>query len=342
MSNPQAPTVAFQGLTDLASERLGGCALATSDEFFAEKENLLKAEPAIFLPEKYTSRGKWMDGWESRRRRDSGHDWVIVRLGLPGIVRGVDIDTAHFLGNHPPYASLEALDWSGPKDHLETASEEAWQEILPRSPLRPGSHNLFAIQGETRATHLRLHIYPDGGVARLRTYGEVQRDWSQLTQGATVDLASVTQGGRAVACSDMFFSNMDNLLLPGASRNMGDGWETRRRRGPGHDWVIVHLGAPGHLKRIEVDTSWFKGNYPESVSFDACHRPETAIDQLTWHRAEWTEIMPRQQLSADTVHTFKEEIVHAGPWSCVRMNIYPDGGVARLRVWGKIAGLESQ
>jgi allantoicase len=338
MSETTSPIAAFQGLTDLASERLGGRALATNDEFFAEKENLLKAEAAIFIPDKYTPRGKWMDGWESRRRRSPGHDWVIIRLGLPGVLHGVDIDTAHFLGNHPPYASLDALDWLGPKDNLDNVDENAWREVLPRSPLQPGSHNLFAIQSGDCYSHLRLKIFPDGGVARLRAYGEVHKDWSQLTMGSTQDLASVAQGGKAVACSDMFFSSMENLILPGTSRNMGDGWETRRRRGPGHDWVIVRLGLEGELKRIDVDTSWFKGNFPESVSFDAC-RPSSAIDQLTWDQEEWTEIVPRQKLSGDTLHSFKEEINHPGPWSYVRMNIHPDGGVARLRVWGKIAGL---
>ena len=333
--------IAFQGLPDLASARLGGRVLAASDDFFAEKENLLKSEPPVFLPDKYTERGKWMDGWESRRRRDPGHDWAILRLGLPGVLRGVDIDTAHFLGNHPPYASLDALEWHGPGDDPPPDTKLPWRPVLPRSPLDPGSHNLFTLRGSKRRTHLRLNIYPDGGVARLRVYGEVRPDLEALRQQRRIELAAVAHGGRAVACSDMFFSRMDNLLLPGPARHMGDGWETRRRRGPGHDWVIIRLAGPGLVERLEVDTSWFKGNYPESLSIDACHAPPEPIDQLTWDRADWKEVVPRQKLRPDTVHSFREEILDSGPWDHVRLNIHPDGGIARLRVWGRLAPAES-
>ena len=333
MSSHEPSHVSFQGLTDLASARLGGRALAASDEFFAEKENLLRPEVPVSVPKKFTDRGQWMDGWESRRRRGPGHDWVLLRLGLPGVLRGVDIDTAHFLGNHPPYASLEALDWHGLEDVTPDVPEDAWTEILGRSPLAPGSHNLFAIHNANRWTHLRLHIYPDGGVARFRAYGLVQPETGLVHSDEAIDLASVVNGGMAVACSDMFFSRMENLLLPGPAQNMGDGWETRRRRGPGHDWVIVRLGKAGHLDCIEVDTSWFKGNFPEKVSIDGCHSDDH-VDQLNWDRRAWTEILPPQTLQADALHTFRSEILETGPWTHLRMNIFPDGGVARLRAWG--------
>ncbi len=326
----------FAGMVDLASARLGGQALLANDEFFAAKENLLNPQPAVCDPCRYTQRGKWMDGWETRRRRTPGHDWVILRLGLPGNLAGVDIDTRHFLGNHPPYASLEACSFFGGDANVNEIAEGVWQEILPPSALRPGSQNLFGISQQETFTHLRLKIYPDGGVARLRAYGRVRPNWSRYDPQQVIDLAATENGGLAVACSDMFFSDMGNLLMPGPSINMGDGWETRRRRGPGHDWVIVRLACTGHLRGMEIDTSHFKGNYPHRVSVDACHRPEVPIDALTWPQVTWQQILAPQVMGPDTVHVFEDEIVDSGPWSYVRMNLHPDGGVARWRVYGVV------
>ncbi len=337
MNHHPLETAPFRGLADLASERLGGRALNASDDFFAAKENLVRAAAPVFEPERYTERGKWMDGWETRRRRTPGFDWCVVALGLPGTLQGVDIDTRHFLGNHPPYASLEACCLPGAS--LEAlAREGAWQEILPRSPLSSGSHNYFTVHSGQTVTHLRLKIYPDGGVARLRAFGAVRPDWSRYRPGEPIDLAALANGGQATACSDMFFSSMGNLLLPGESTHMGDGWETRRRRGPGHDWVVVRLGATARLCRIEVDTRHFFGNYPDKVSFDACHRPEMPVDQLTCSDVVWKQILPPRPLGPDRVEAFQEELLDPGPWTYVRMNIHPDGGVARLRVWGQLGG----
>lgn len=332
-NNPQVGS--FRGLVDLANERVGGRALLASDELFAAKENLVRAAPPVFLEDKYTAQGKWMDGWESRRRRTPGHDWCIVALGLPGVVRGVDIDTRHFVGNYPPYASLEACFRPGETSE-KLVDDTGWREILPRSPLGPGCQNLFGIHIAEAFTHLRLKIYPDGGVARLRAFGTVRPDWSRYRPGEPIDLASLANGGQAVACSDMFFSDMQNLLLPTDSIHMGDGWETRRRRAPGHDWVIVRLGATARICRLEVDTRHFIGNYPEKVSFDACHHPEVAVDQLTWPDVVWKEILPARALGPDRIQAYQEEITDQGPWSYVRMNVHPDGGVARLRVWGQL------
>lgn len=324
MAAPVSTAAAFAGLIDLASERIGGKALSASDEFFAEKENLLKPGRGVFLDDKYTDRGKWMDGWETRRKRVPGHDWCIIRLGLPGVIRGVDIDTNHFLGNNPAFASLEAAE----------SENGPWTEILSRSPLNPGAQNLFAVASGRSWSHVRLNIYPDGGVARFRVYGEVTPDWSAVKPGDVLDLAALQFGGRAVACSDMFFSSMNNLLYPGRSANMGDGWETRRRRGPGHDWVIIQLGRPGVLKNVEVDTNHFKGNYPDTCSLEGCHAGAEPVDVLTWPRFEWTELMPRQKLQAHTQHYFEKELRPHGPVTHVRLSIYPDGGVSRLRLFG--------
>lgn len=324
-------------LVDLAAERVGGVALAATDEFFAEKENLLRPGRGVFIPDKYTERGKWMDGWESRRKRGPGHDWCIVKLGLPGRIRGFDIDTNHFLGNFPEYASVDALATDPDTSVLELTEESVrWTELLPMSRLEGGSRNLFRVDGDKRWTHVRLNIFPDGGVARFRVHGEVSPDWPRLlTGGDLLDLAAIENGGVAVLASDMFFSHMNNLIMPGRAPHMGDGWETRRRRGPGHDWIVVKLGKAGEIKRIEVDTNHFKGNFPETCSIEGCHvqgnHPASFLSSLA---VEWREILPRTYLEADNRHFFEGEIKPAGVVSHVRLNIFPDGGVSRLRLHG--------
>jgi allantoicase len=342
---------AFVGLIDLACEDVGGKALACSDDFFAEKENLLKAARAVFLEGEYTDRGKWMDGWESRRKRGPGHDWCIVKLGVRGVVRALDIDTAHFLGNHPPYASVEALRAEG--DPSVTELEAArWTEILPQSPLRPGSQNLFAIGGGEAWTHLRLRIYPDGGVARLRVWGSPDPDWARIEiddetrprlKGGEVDLAAVTNGALALACSDAFFGPMNNLIAPGRAVNMGGGWETRRKRLPGHDWILVRLGAAGSIGLVEIDTNHFKGNFADRVALSGVNAPGAKITDLvavgSYEKpsAEWTTILPETRVTASHRHFFRDEIAARGPFTHVRLDVFPDGGVSRLRLWGSRA-----
>lgn len=328
----------FTELVDLASERLGGAVLAANDEFFAPKENLLRASPPVFLEGKYTDRGKWMDGWETRRRRAPGYDWCIVRLGLAGILRGAIVDTSHFKGNYPEHCSIEACAGDGLPDAAQlTDPATRWVEVLPKSALRGDSQNPFSIENPHRFTHLRLKIYPDGGVARLRVYGEVLPDWRQLGwQDGEIDLAAIENGGRVLACNDMFFGSRHNLIMPGRAMNMSDGWETRRRRGPGHDWAIVQLAAAGTVRRVEVDTSHFKGNYPESCSievFDAGGKP---LEDFSSASLAWQEILPRTKLEAHTRHFFRDEIRETGPVTHLRFNIFPDGGVARLRVYGTV------
>lgn len=322
------------GMVDLAAARVGGKAVAANDDFFAEKENLLKPGRGVFIPDKYTDHGKWMDGWESRRRRTPGNDWCVIELGLRGIVRQVDIDTNHFLGNHPPFASLDAFCAS---EEVENVEQLAWRSILEKSPLQPGSQNLFSITSDESWTHLRLNIFPDGGVARLRVYGVVVPDWSKVKAGDVIDLAAVENGGVPLACSDMFFSSMNNLIMPGRSENMGDGWETKRRRGPGYDWIIVKLGRPGAIQKIEVDTNHFKGNFPDRCSIEGCDAPDASTDELTGDAINWSEILPETKLLAHTRHFFEKELAAAENCSHLRLNIYPDGGVSRLRVWGTVA-----
>ncbi|MFZ7115222.1 MAG: allantoicase [Bacteroidota bacterium] len=328
---------AFTKMTDLAAERLGGKALYCTDDFFAEKENLLKPGRGIFIADKYTDRGKWMDGWESRRKRVPGHDWCVIRLATEGKISGVDIDTNFFLGNHPPYASLEACNATGKSDDEVLKDKTEWIEILPKSPLNPGSQNFYEIKNNSAFTHIRLHIYPDGGVARLKVYGDVSKNWSQIKSEEQIDLAAAINGARSVLCNDMFFSHMDNLIMPGRGINMGDGWETKRNRTPNNkDWVIVRLAHKGTIDKIRVDTCHFKGNYPDSCLIEGCSIDLASEEKLSSADIQWSTILPQTKLQADHEHYF-EGITNKGPFTHVRLTIFPDGGVSRMRLFGKKA-----
>jgi allantoicase len=304
-------TTAFLDLVDLASERLGAA--------------VVSANAPVWLEGRYTERGKWMDGWETRRRREAGHDWAIVRLGVGGVVRGVDVDTAFFKGNFPEACAIDVCDapLTAPAD-LERA---AWTEVLPRAALTGDAHNRLPIAGAPHATHLRLRIFPDGGVARLRVHGDVVADWTRLRLRGDVDLAAVEHGGLVVGCSDMFFGSRHNLIMPGDARNMGDGWETKRRRGAGHDWTIVRLGATGTIRRIEIDTRHFKGNAPGACSLEGCTGEPDA--------APWRELLPHTPLQPHARHSFEDAVQPIGDVTHVRFNIFPDGGVGRLRLYGR-------
>ena len=330
--DPSGDAPAFVKLVNLASARLGARALFANDDFFAEKENLVKDEVRIFIADKYTDRGKWMDGWESRRRREPGNDHCLLALGLTGVIRGVDIDTAHFLGNHPPRARLSACCIDG-NPNVEELADQDWTVLLSDVELQPGSHNYFPIESAERWTHLRLDILPDGGVARLRVYGEVVPHWEEVLQRDEFDLLAVENGGLAVTCNDMFFSSQDNLIMPGRGVNMGDGWETKRRREPGHDWVILRLGRPGLAQRIVIDTAHFKGNFPDRASIEGCFAKS---DDDAVASSNWQTILPESKLQADHVHEFGS-VEQAGPFTHIRMNIFPDGGVSRLRIFGRAA-----
>ena len=329
----------FTELIDLAAERLGGAVLVASDDFFAPKENLLRANAPIFIEDKYTDNGKWMDGWESRRRRTPGFDWCIIRLGLPGIIRGVIVDTSFFRGNHPEHCALDGASFSGLPSHEELTSDVVqWVPLLPQMPLKGDSQNPFAIEYGERVTHLRFKIFPDGGVARLRVHGEVVPDWEQLKRaGGQVDLAAAENGAVILSSSDKFFGHHLNLIMPGRAANMSDGWETKRRRGPGHDWVIIKLAKPGQIKRVEVDTAHFKGNFPESCLLESCNAPEgTTTDALTDLSTAWSTVLPRTKLQAHTRHFYEQELLDTGVASHLRFSIFPDGGVSRLRVYGTL------
>ena len=317
----------FHAWIQLEQPRLGTEVTYATDEFFAARERLIQPEEPIFIPNKYDEHGKWMDGWESRRRRTPGHDFCIVRLGVPGVLRGVDIDTRHFTGNYPPQASLDACV----SDDDVPAGE--WTEIIANIDLRPDAHHYLAVADDSVWTHVRLNIYPDGGVARLRLYGVVRPDFSG--QDGKIDLLALENGGRAVACSDEHFGSMHNLNAPGRGFNMGDGWETARRRGPGNDWVIFELGHPGVIDHVELDTEHFKGNYPDSASIEAAYFDDVA--DVSNDSEAWQTLLPPMRLEADNLHVFEGALEKPGPVSHVRLSIYPDGGVSRLRLFGHVA-----
>lgn len=321
-------TPTFTDLPDLAAERLGGRVIAVNDEFFAPKESLLKLEKPVWREGEYTDRGKWMDGWETRRRRTPGHDWAIIRLGFPGVIRGVVIDTSYFTGNYPEHASLDgALLDSDPTDPAQVS----WRSLLEPSPLQGNAANPIPIPSPGGSvSHLLFNIYPDGGVARLRVHGEVVPQDRNFAGGA-VDLAALENGGVAVACSDRHYGNPQNMLQPGRSTFMGDGWETKRRRGPGNDWAVIRLGRRGTIERVELDTDHFKGNAPGSAKLEWCD-VEGPFDPA---RARWELLVPESPLTPDHRHAWDGLPRHLA--THVRLSTYPDGGVARLRLIGRAA-----
>ena len=324
----------YTDLPDLAAERLGGAVIAANDDFFAPKENLVKASRPEWREDEYTDRGKWMDGWETRRRRTPGHDWAIIRLGLPGIVRGVVIDTSFFTGNFPEEASIDAAAIDGsPRADRMTSDSIGWRPLLRKSRLRGDTVNPFAVKSKgARVTHLRLNIFPDGGVARLRVHGEVVPDEGVFERGREVDLAALENGGFVVSCSDMHYGNRQNLILPGRSTHMGDGWETKRRRGPGHDWAIVRLARRGVIGRVELDTDHFKGNAPGKCMLEYADTGASSGARP----GRWKILVPESPLEPDAQHHWDK--LSPGAATHVRLNIYPDGGVARLRLLGRVAG----
>jgi allantoicase len=316
---------------NLAQPRLGAEIVSCTDDFFAECSRMLSPEAPQFIDGKFDDNGKWMDGWETRRRRNGGYDHAIVKLGLAGEIKGIDIDTTHFTGNYPPAASLEAChSVSDPDDNSD------WQSLIASTSLQGNSHHYFEIDNASCFTHVRLNIYPDGGIARLRIHGRVVSDVAAVDKTTPQDLASVTLGARAIAWNDAHFGAVANLLNPGKGVNMGDGWETRRRREPGNDWCIVELGHPGNIESVQLDTAFFKGNYPDRCSIQAARVEGGTAQSIVTQSQFWEELLPPQKLQMDREHEFSAEVRDIGPVSHVRINIFPDGGLSRVRLLGKI------
>ncbi len=354
---------AFTELPDLAVRTLGGSVVYANDELYAERENLITPGAAVFTPATFGLKGQVYDGWETRRRREPGHDHAIVRLGVPGIIRGVVVDTSFFTGNYPPEVSVEATGAEGYPSpaELDGPPGAGWTTIVPRSAAKGNARNAFEVTDEHRYTHVRLSIYPDGGVARLRVHGEVVPDPRFLA--GTFDLAAAENGGVVSGCSDMFYSSAANLIAPGRARTTGEGWENARRRDDGHDWVRFRLALPGRVRHAELDTSCFVGNAPgwarlSGTGFDAGPGPVPGAGQGPGAGAgqgprsgagegpragagegpragagEWFELLPRTRLQPDTRHHFR--IAPGPPVGAARLDVYPDGGMARLRLWGE-------
>ena len=331
--NPDVPLFARTGI-NLASAGLGARALSTSNEFFGPLERMLEDAEPVFIPGKFDDHGKWMDGWETQRRRDGGHDHGVIKLAAPGRILGFDVDTSHFTGNYAPACMIEAASVQG-----ALTDETAWVQILPHRPLGPSAHHFFQCKSFESWTHLRLHIYPDGGVARLRVYGVPELD--PTGDGQQIDLISALNGGRILAFSDAHYGDYMRLLAPGRGRDMGDGWETRRRREPGYDWMVLALGVRGIVDEILVDTAHFKGNFPDRCSIQAADLQsfgDGLTDALVTDSMFWKTLLPEQPLRADAEHRYGgAQVAELGPITHVRFNIFPDGGVSRLRLFGRPA-----
>ncbi|MFI7585624.1 allantoicase [Spongisporangium articulatum] len=312
---------------DLASSAIGGRVVYANDELFADRRHLIRPEPSAWQPDTYGPDGKIYDGWETRRRRDGGErDFAIVRLGAPGVLRSVVVDTAHFRGNYPPYASLEGLAGEG-HPIAQEAPEGAWTTLVEKSALKGDSENSFDVVNQNRWSHVRLSIYPDGGVARLRVLGDVVPDPRLLT--GTVDLAALWHGGRVVGASNMFYGSAGNLIRPGETRTIGEGWETARRRDGGHDWVLFQLSGAGRIRRAEIDTTHFTGNAPGEVRLVGVDGRVNALEDAS----AWHELMPRTRLRPDTLHRF---VIRSEAVTHVRMEVFPDGGMSRVRLFGEL------
>ena len=317
---------------NLASEKLGAVAVDCSDDFFAPMQRMLSDAAPVFIPDKYDDHGKWMDGWESRRKRTPGNDWCTVKLARPGIIHGVEIDTTHFTGNYAPAMALEACQCADDTP----GSDQHWTEISPRADLQGDSQHQFEIEDKRVFSHVRLQIYPDGGIARLRVFAKPQVDWDNMPVDSIIDLAAALNGGVALACNDQHFGHMKNLLTPGRGVNMGDGWETARRRGPGNDWVVIALAHAGTISNIEIDTAHFKGNFPDRCDIRGAFIDGQSAESIIADSENWPLLMPETKLSADNIHQFNDNLEDLGPITHIRMHIYPDGGVSRLRLFGTI------
>ena len=323
----------FGRLPDLAARRAGGSVVGASDELFAEKENLIRSGPPGFTAGRFGHKGQIYDGWETRRRRSAGHDWAIIRLGLPGVVSGVVVDTAFFTGNYPPEISVEGCGVEGYPDPAELTAAE-WLPLVPRAAVAGDAVNEFEVSAPCRMTHVRLRMYPDGGVARVRVHGAPVPD-PRLLRGGLVDIAALANGAQVTGCSNMFYSSPSNLISPGEARTMGEGWETARRRDDANDWVEIRLAAPGLIRLAELDTSYFIGNAPgwamlTGTPADAAGAAGAAEMAGAAGQPAPVGLLPRTRLQPDTVHRFRVE--EDAEVTSVRLDVYPDGGMARLRL----------
>ena len=316
-------------LVNLISPKIGSYGVYANDEFFAPLERMLSETDPIFIPDKYDNHGKWMDGWETRRRRTPGYDWCLIKLGCPGTIKKIEINTKFFTGNYPPYAEIEGIY----SDEEPGENDENWKTILNKKSIKGDAVNNFNAENENIFNWVKLKIFPDGGVARLRLWGNVFVDWEKISKKQILELSALNNGGKIISYNNAHYGDVSAILSYGRGKNMGDGWETRRRREPGNDWLIIKLGKKGFLTKAEVDTAFFKGNFPESCSIQAIN-----TDDISKVKDEnWLTIIPKSILHADMVHKFSISTkFHSTEFSHIKLNIFPDGGVSRLRIFGHI------
>ena len=318
-------------MINLADPRIGSKVIFKTDDFFAAAHRILNIETPVFKDGLFDKHGKWMDGWETRRRRKKGFDYLIIKLGKPGRIFSVDIDTTHFSGNQPMYASLEAC-----QNNKKLNSNSKWSKILNYKKLGPNKNHKFSIKNKSIFTHVKLNIYPDGGVARLRLYGEVET--KNIDYGSkTVNLTSMLNGASIVGCNNEHFGRAENVLSPGKGKNMGDGWETRRSRGKNFDWLIIKMGRTGKINKIEIDTHHFKGNYPDRCSVQGTFIPKKLSNSSIVKKSKkWKTLVNKAKLHPHKKHNFKIKTPKTNKVNYIRINIYPDGGISRIRTFGKV------
>ena len=320
----------INGLIDLAQPRLGSKVIFKTDDFFASANRVIDPSPAIFKEGVFDKNGKWMDGWESRRKRTQGHDFLIIKLGKPGSINKVDVDTSHFNGNQPSMISLEGC-YSKSKD----IKNLKWKILINKKKTKPDSHHIFNTFSKTVFTHIKLNIFPDGGVARLRLYGSLSKENSKFGN-KIVNLASLLNGASVIACNNEHFGKAENILAPGKAKNMGDGWETRRRRDKGFDWLILNPISGRKIDKIEISTHHFKGNFPSHCSLQAAFIPnKKSSPSIVKSSIKWKFLLHKVNLAANKTHIFKNILMKHDKINFIKINIFPDGGISRFRIFGE-------
>ena len=317
-------------MIDLTQKRLGTKVVYQTDEFFAKANRIIDSNEPIFIPNKFDNHGKWMDGWETRRKRKKGHDYLIVRLGKEGIISKINISTLHFNGNQPEFASVEAC-YSKKKIPDKKIK---WQVILNKKKTKPNCNNIFSIKNKSIFTHIKLNIFPDGGVARLRIYGEILVN-KVFFGKKIINMSALSNGASVIACNNEHFGKAENILAPGSSKNMGDGWETRRSRGKNFDWVIFKC-VTGQINNIQIDTHHFKGNYPDMCSVQGTYLNKNVNNKsIILKSKKWKKILNKVKLYSHKKHNFKNKLIKNTKINYIRINIYPDGGISRVRIFGR-------
>ena len=329
-------TYLFSGLIDLAQPRLGTKVVYKTNDFFGDANRILDPAKPVWKESVYDDNGKWMDGWETKRKRDNGNDYLILSLGKAGTISKIDVDTSFFNGNQPNSISIEGC-YSEKNIFIENIK---WKTLVKKSKVRPNFNNFFNVKDNSEFTHIKLNIFPDGGIARLRLYGKISVKKKYFSRNETMELSSILNGGSVIAFNNEHFGKAENILAPGKSLNMGDGWETRRRRTKGFDWLIFKFGLPGIVSYINIDTSYFKGNYPDYFSLQASyiseHKP-LPKNRIIYQSNKWKYLIKNEKLNPNREHFFNNNLLIKNKINYVRMNIFPDGGIARIKIFGKLS-----